>query len=114
LLEVKQRLAPHLGVGHGSEGPQTIELNLLLLRTGVSREDASEIESLGLLTTTKRKGKSCIAKDDAWIIEVWGEMKRLGFTRGLGFTPRDMLIYADAMSAMFQREKEMLTERLSH
>jgi hypothetical protein len=79
----------------------------------VSREDASEMERLGLLTVTKRKGKASIAKDDAWILEVWGELRRVGFSRALGFTPKDILFFADALSAMFQRETSMLRDRLS-
>src|SRR5439155_23856956 len=96
LSDVKQRLAPALGVTPG-QGPEVIDLKPLLLRTGVSRDDAREMEELGLLTTTKRKGKRRIAIDQAWIVEVWGEMRRLGFTRALGFTPKDMLVFADAI-----------------
>jgi DNA-binding transcriptional MerR regulator len=113
LSDVKQRLAPVLGVTPG-QGPEMIELKPLLLRTGVSRDDAREMEELGLVTTTKRKGKRRIASEQAWILEVWGEMRRLGFTRALGFTPKDMLVFADAISDLFQRERDMLRDRLSH
>ena len=113
LLDVKRRLAPMLGVAPIESG-QMIELHPFLLRTGVSREDAAEIERIGLLTSAKRKGKVCIAKSDMWILEVWGEIRRLGFTKALGFTPKDMLVFADSLNQMFQRETAMLKDRLSH
>src|SRR5437867_6321231 len=76
LLDVKERLAPMLGVTP-SEGARTIELHPLLLRAGVSRADATEMQQIGLVTTTTRKGKAHIARDQAWIVELWGEMRRL-------------------------------------
>lgn len=114
LVDVKSRLTPLLGGPARARAPETVELRPLLLRTGVSRDDAAEMERLGLLTSVKKKGKTYIAKDDAWILEIWGDMRRLGFSRGLGFEPKDMLLFVDAMAALFQRETELLKERLSH
>lgn len=116
LVDVKSRLTPLLGGTKSarSRAPEIIELRPLLLRTGVSRDDAAEIERLGLLTSVKKKGKTYIAKDDAWILEIWGDMRRLGFSRGLGFDPKDMLLFVDAVTSLFQRETELLKERLSH
>ena len=114
LLDVKHRLGPLLGDAARTQAPETVELRPLLLRTGVSRDDALEIERLGLLTTRKVKGKISIAKADAWILEVWGDMRRLGFSHALGFEPKDMLVFVDAVTSLFKRETEILRERLSH
>jgi DNA-binding transcriptional MerR regulator len=108
LLDVKGRLAPVLGTA-----PATVPLHEVLLKSGVSKEDATEMEELGLLTTKLQRGKPTIAKDDAWILEMWGEMVRLGFTRALGFAPKDMLLFADTMSDLFQKEVALMKDRIA-
>ncbi len=117
LRDVKHRLAPLLG-GRGGEGGAgsvaTVDLHELLERTGVSLADAEEMVAHGLLSTVAQDGTTFLARDEAWILEVWGDMQKLGFSRELGFTPADMLVFADAMNAMFKRETEMLTKRLAH
>ena len=114
LRDVKHRLGPILGGRAAEGGVVTVDLEELLARTGVDAADVDDMVSHGLLTTAVQNGRTVLAKDDAWMLDIWSEMKRLGFTRALGFTPADMLVFADAVNAMFQREAEMLTRRLAH
>jgi DNA-binding transcriptional MerR regulator len=113
LLDVKHRLGPLLASpAPGDEA--LVPLHPLLLRSGVSRDEAEELEKLGMLNVIRKNKRAHIAKDDGWMIELWGEIRNAGFSRALGFRPSDTVLFAETMNAMFAREAGMLKDRLSH
>jgi DNA-binding transcriptional MerR regulator len=114
LLDVKHRLGPLSSAGGASEGEALVPLRPLLLRSGVTREDIDELAQLGVLHIVEKKKRQFIAKEDAWMIELWGELRAAGFTRALGFVPEDVTLFATAMEAMFGKERAMLKDRLAH
>jgi DNA-binding transcriptional MerR regulator len=112
LLDVKHRLGAFFAppaTGHDALMP----LHPLLLRTGVSREEAEELERLGLLGIVRKKTRALVARDDAWMLELWGEIRAAGFTRALGFHPGDIVLFAETMNTMFEKEAALLKDRLS-
>jgi DNA-binding transcriptional MerR regulator len=111
-LDVKHRLGPLYGAA-ASDGDALVPLHPLLLRAGVSREDAEELTRIGVLHIVKKKGRQHVAKEDAWLLELWGELRASGFTKALGFMPEDVTIFAQALESMFAKERAMLKERLS-
>jgi DNA-binding transcriptional MerR regulator len=111
-LDVKHRLGP---IASGaSEGDALVPLHPLLLRAGVSREDADELARVGVLHIAKKKGRQHVAKEDAWMIQLWGELRASGFTKALGFVPKDVTLFAEALEAIFAKERAMLKERMAH
>ena len=113
LTEVKQRLQTTLGTPAGPR--PTTPVGPLLKRSGVTKKDLDEIVQLGLLAVGQTpSGQQVIAEDDAWTIELWGQLRAVGFTTALGFGPQDLCLYEDAITALFMREMAMLTERLQH
>jgi hypothetical protein len=85
-----------------------------LLRAGVAREDADEMVRVGVLQIIDKKGRPHIAREDSWLIDLWGEMRASGFTKALGFSPSDFTLFAESMEAMFARERDLLKTRLSN
>jgi len=113
LTEVKQRLQPALGTPAGPRA--TTPLAPLLQRSGVAKKDIDLIVQLGLLAVGRDAGgQPVIAEDDAWTVELWGQLRAAGFSAGLGFGPQDLLLFEDAMARLFMREIAMITERLQH
>lgn len=113
LSEVKQRLQTTLGTPAGPR-PTTL-LQPLLKRTGVTKKDLDQIVQLGLLAVGHNQHRQAvIAEDDTWTLEMWGQLRAVGFTAELGFGPQDLCLFEDAMAALFMREMAMLTERLQH
>ncbi len=112
LLDVKHRLGPLLRPS--IEDESLVPLHPLLLRSGVSRDEAEELERLGMLAVVRKKNRAFVAKEDTWMIELWGEIRAAGFTRALGFRPSDTVLFAEALNAMFEKEAAMLKDRLSH
>jgi len=111
LSEVKERLKGHFG--STSDRKETVPVSALLEATKVDRRDFEEMVEIGIIATSKGpKGRMLVSKDDAWIVELWGRLRAAGFTRALGFTPRLMTFFEEAIAAIFQKEVEILNSRL--
>ena len=114
LADVKHRLTGTLGGDPGSGRPH-VDAGAALAAAGLAREDLDQMVEVGLIGTAEgADGRALIAQDDAWMLELWGEMRRAGFTAELGFSARDLAIYDDAVSTLFAREAELITGRVEH
>jgi DNA-binding transcriptional MerR regulator len=114
LGEVQQRLAysPWLAARGGSLPTLAAPI---LERNGLDRADLEELAEAGILgVSTDEAGRAIVAGEDAWILDLWGELRAAGFTREVGFRAADFAIYEEAMTALLDKEAEMLTTRLGH
>ncbi len=116
LRDVQAHLGP--GLKPRDERPATIEAAELLARLGLERDDLDGLVEVGLLatTTSQERGqtKTFLARDDAWLLELWADVRAAGFTKELGFTTRDLAFYEEAVSKLFQRETQLIASRASH
>lgn len=115
LRALKHRL-PSAIAGATDRPAAGVDADELLARAGLSRRDLDEMVELGLLGAARDEatGRTLVARDDAWMIELYGEWQALGLTRERGFSPRDLAIYDEAMTRLFEHETALLTSRLSH
>lgn len=88
-----------------------VALASLLVEHGLTREDLAGMIEIGLLAIDP-EGR--IARDDVWLLELWAEVRRAGLTDALGFETRDLAIYEEAVSRMFQRETQLIASRLGN
>ncbi len=93
--------------------PDTVTVEELCARAGVTARDFDDLLALGLFAVSTTGGREVIARDDAWIVEFWGEMQSLGFTRERGFSPADIAIYDDAITRLFDRQARVLAGRIA-
>lgn len=112
LGEVKARLRGRSVVPSGDR-PDTVAADELCTRAGVTRRDFDEIADLGLFAVLEEGGRRLIARDDAWLIELWGEMQSVGFTRERGFSPADLAIYDEAITQLFDRQARLMAGRVA-
>ena len=113
LARVRDRLAPDF-VGSAPRG-RFVDAAEVCKRAGVDREDLDEAVELGMLGAERGDdGELRIAEDDVWMLETFGEMRRLGFTKELGFRVADVSFYEEAMNRLFREEMRLLSRRLSH
>lgn len=130
----------HAASLRGPDRVTPIPVEALLASTGVSESDLNELDRLGVAPVVTFEGSAeqgpggsdgsssgepgftagassgetrFIAAEDAWAVELMGELRAIGFTDGAGFGPRDLAIYEEAISTLFEREKELLAERLT-
>jgi DNA-binding transcriptional MerR regulator len=111
ITEVRQRIGPALGAG--TAAPTTVSAAELLRRTGVKRAELERLVELGQLATRQERGSTVLASDDAYIVELWGQLREAGFSVELGFTVDDLAMYVEALSGLLTREARLLTERLA-
>jgi len=113
LARVRDRLAPELV--SGTPRGEFVGAEEVCQRAGVERRDLEEAVEQGMIGAERTDdGELRVAEDDVWMIETFGEMRRLGFTRELGFTVADVSFYEEAMSRLFREEMRLLSRRLSH
>lgn len=113
LRDVRGYLSPSLRPS--IENPATVDVDEVLVRVGLLRDDLDGLVEVGILATvTADDGRTLISGDDAWILEMWADVRRAGFTRELGFSSRDLRIYEQAVATMFQGEAQLLAGRLNN
>lgn len=113
LTRVKSRLGPRLG--GDADRNRFVDGATLAERAGVPMEDLEEAIEIGAVGARQRDdGGWEVSLADAWMIELFGQMRQLGFTRELGFTVRDVLFYEEAMSRLFREELQLISGRLAH
>jgi len=114
LADVRQHLTPTLGVAAPGVPETALAALPLLERHGLDREDLDDLEQAGLLHTREDEpGRPLVAANDAWMLELFGELRAAGFTRELGFSGKDLAIYQAAIAQLFQAEKRLFTERVA-
>jgi DNA-binding transcriptional MerR regulator len=111
LSDVKDRLRSTPGAI--ADRTETVPVSAVLEAAKVDRRDFEEMVEIGIIATTKGpKGRMLVSKEDAWIVELWGRLRSAGFTRELGFSPRLMTFFEEAIASILQKEVEILHSRL--
>ncbi len=114
LVDVKERLG-HRDAPREGGTRETVDAKALAARAGLEKKDLDEMIAIGLFAATHGpRGRLRIATEDAWMIELFGEVRAAGFTRKLGFPASIMTIYEEAMTQLLDRETKLLTAKLSH
>lgn len=108
LRDIKSRLASSELAGAAQR--EVVDLAAVAARAGVEVAEVRRLADLGLIAITD----DGIAADDVWMIELWGQIRALGFTAELGFDVEDLSIYEEAVASMFSRERTILLERMAH
>jgi DNA-binding transcriptional MerR regulator len=109
LLEVRARLPQPL-----TDAPIAFEaLGAVAARHQVSDADADRLVALGLVAVRDHDGRREVSSASEWLLNLWGQFRAIGFTEDLGFGPDDLLIYDEAIAAVFQREARMLADRVA-
>jgi DNA-binding transcriptional MerR regulator len=111
LAGLKSRLRGSLAPS--TETTRMLDAERLAERAGVLVEDIREAIELGLVAAREENGRLAVSESDSWMIELFGQMRRLGFSRELGFTVADVAFYEEAMSKLFREEMRLLSRRLS-
>lgn len=111
LREIKDRLAERSL--RRPERVRTLDALSVCKQHGVQLEDLERMAEIGLVALIEDGGKPRIAEDDAWIVEHWGRIRALGFTEALGFSVDQLRMYEEAVTTLFEREKELMLARIA-
>jgi DNA-binding transcriptional MerR regulator len=128
ISDVKQRL---LGAPRGRAlvggSTELVTIKELADTHGVGLRDVEELIELGLLSaeaplpgngssaSSASSGKSRrVRREDGWLVAAWAELSRAGLSRDRGFSPRDMMIVDEAITQLFEKERELFFDRVAH
>ncbi len=100
LLEVRDRPEPTVDAVQAAD------------RAGVPRADLSRAIELGFIGARERDGKTEIAESDLWLIEAWGELRRMGYVEELGIVIDDVAMLHEVVDELFNREAMLLVSRM--
>jgi DNA-binding transcriptional MerR regulator len=93
---------------------RSIPVDELLARAGdVTRDEIIEMSEAGLFAVVELDGVAHVGEDDAWMIEALGRLRAAGLTRELGFRPRDLAIFEEAVTRLVEHEVRLFADRLA-
>lgn len=95
-------------------GPiERVALSSLLTDTGITTTEAEALDRIGLAPIVEVDGDRVVGAHDVWVYETLAELRGLGFTDEAGFGVEELSLYEEAISTLFEREKELLASRLT-
>ena len=113
LLDVKQRLAQGQLVRLDGAPEMTLRADDACARAQVPRADLDHAVEIGLLGAREdEQGNLVIAADDAWLLEAWGELRRLGYADDLALRIDDLALVQEVVDDLFNREALLLASRI--
>jgi DNA-binding transcriptional MerR regulator len=109
LLEVRARLAASVR----DPATSVVEIDSHARAQGVDAADLARMIELGLISVrTGDDGARLASTDATWLVDLWGQLRTLGYSRDRGFSVDDLVPVHDAISGLFVHEAAML-RRLS-
>jgi DNA-binding transcriptional MerR regulator len=110
LLEVRARLSASV---RGEVGAGVIDIDHHAASHGVDAADLARMIELGLIAVrTGDDGARLASPDATWLVDLWGQLRTLGYTRDRGFSVDDLVPVHAAIAGLFDHEASML-RRLS-
>lgn len=113
LGEIKQRFTTSsLATVRGATEP-TVVADEAAARAGVPRADLLRAIELGILGARRDEaGRTLIAGGDQWLLDAWGEIRRLGYVDELGLRIDDVAMLQEVVDDLFNREAMLLVSRM--
>jgi DNA-binding transcriptional MerR regulator len=76
-----------------------------------ARRDAKAFESMGMLALIQTEEGEMISLADARLVEIWGQVREVGFVEETGFPPENIAFYLEAAETVAQNEAGLFVER---
>lgn len=111
LLELKRHLVGSALDRTDADG-ELVPIAAAAHAAGVPVREVQELVSVGLLAVTRGPSGPALRREDLWLVEAWGDLRRAGIDAASGFGPRDLLFADEAVGQLIEKEKELFLERL--
>lgn len=101
LLDLDGKLFPSV---EGAPRAEPEKLAAAARRCGVPLREARVVAAKGAITIAKRDGAEWLEPSSIGILELWGELRRAGFTTERGFAPEEIGLYVDLVEWLVREE----------
>jgi DNA-binding transcriptional MerR regulator len=105
-----RQLEELLAIRFDMREPKMIPLGSLERRFPKARRDAKAFEAMGMLTISSSAEGEMISLADARLVEIWGEIRDVGFVEETGFPPENIAFYREAAELVAQNEAKLFIE----
>jgi DNA-binding transcriptional MerR regulator len=105
LLEVRARLSASV---RGVE-VRVVDVDRHAADHGVDPADLARMIELGLIRLRSvEDGARMVASDGTWLIDLWGQLRELGYSKERGFSVDDLVPVHAAIGSLFDHEASMV------
>lgn len=102
-----QHLEELLAIRFGLAEARLIPLSSIAERSAVAEQDARTFERMGMVEIVEDAGESRLSLTDARLIEIWSQIRELGFVEESGFPPENIAFYLSAAEDVAAREADV-------
>ncbi|HEV7735264.1 MAG TPA: MerR family transcriptional regulator [Candidatus Binatia bacterium] len=92
----------------GAPRPPEI-LSAVAKRVGLRATEIREMADIGVITVATRNGKQWIEPDGIRVVELWGRVRRAGFTEALGIGTQNLRLYLEMVQWLAREEIRIFT-----
>jgi DNA-binding transcriptional MerR regulator len=114
LGEIKQRFTTaSLSAARGGGPEPTVRADEACARALVPRADLERAIEIGIIGARQdEQGRTVLAAEDQWLLDAWGEIRRLGYADELGLRIDDVAMLQEVVDDLFHREATLLVSRM--
>jgi DNA-binding transcriptional MerR regulator len=87
-----------------------VPLKSLLKAFPRAEEDARVLQSIGIVDIIQTSTGPALSVTDTRLVSIWGEMRTVGFTEALGFTPEVLAFYVEPSEYVASKEAAIFLE----
>jgi DNA-binding transcriptional MerR regulator len=92
---------------------QPVDAEELARRTGVTEEEIRAFERIRILHPIRRGRRKLYDSDDILFVECYGKLRKIGYTKSLGFSPEIFALHRQWLEVLVAEEGRILAEKVS-
>lgn len=102
-----QHLEELLAIRFGLNEPRLVGLSVIARRNAMAASDARTFERMGMVDLVESEDEPRLSLTDARLVEIWSQIRELGFVEEAGFPPENIAFYLQAAEEVAAREAEV-------
>ncbi|WP_226948633.1 MerR family transcriptional regulator [Rhizorhabdus wittichii] len=102
-----QHLEELLAIRFGLDNTRLVPLSSVADRNPMAEHDALAFEAMGMVQFVTDDGEQRLSLTDARLVEIWAQIRELGFVEEAGFPPENIAFYLQAAEEVAAREADV-------
>jgi DNA-binding transcriptional MerR regulator len=102
-----QHLEELLAIRFGLDGTRLVPLSAISQRNSMAPRDAAAFNRMGMVDLVDGEDEPRLSLTDARLVEIWAQIRELGFVEEAGFPPENIAFYLQAAEEVAAREAEV-------
>lgn len=99
-----------LAIRFGLDNTRLVPLASISERNPMAKRDAQAFEAMGMVALVPDGDEPRLSLTDARLVEIWSQIRELGFVEEAGFPPENIAFYLQAAEEVAAREAEVFLQ----